>query len=419
VAIKRLHPALAVDRGVVAMLQQEACIAGRLHHPNVVATIDVVVEGAELYVVMEYVHGESLSRLLRFGRSAEPVAAPVASSIVAGVLRGLHAAHEAKGEHGEPLEILHHDVSPQNVLVGADGLARLIDFGIAHPADGPQKSASARKEVKGKLAYLAPEQVRGERATRQSDIYAAGVVLWETLAGRRLYHEDCEGALVEQILVGWVDPPSKYVPELPAALDAIALRALHARPSDRFGTAAEMADALELAIPPARAADVTGWVTRVAGEALAVREELLSDIEAVEGTPERRAAAALNWRAVAGVAAFAALASSVAAVSPEAPAVAEIRASGSSWPSAPVERSPGSGGKDEVDPAAIGAPPEPVASPPARAEGPRPASLHTTPLRRGVAIERELSPDPHDDCDPPYAVDSQGIRIYKRACLRR
>lgn len=419
VAVKRLHPALAADRGVVAMLQQEACIAGRLHHPNVVATVDVVVEGAELYVVMEYVHGESLARLLRFGPCAEAAAAPVASSIVAGVLRGLHAAHEAKGEHGEPLEILHRDVSPQNVLVGADGLARLIDFGIARPADGPQSNSGARKELNGKLAYLAPEQIRGERATRQSDIYAAGVVLWETLTGRRLYQGEGEGALVEQILVGWVDPPSKYVPELPEALDAIALRALHARPSDRFATAAEMADALELAIPPARAADVAGWVTRIAGAALAEREELLSAIEAAERTPARPAAGHVDWRAVAAVAAFAALVSSVAAVSPGAPSVAAVSSSGPSWLSVPVERKPGSGDPDEVDPVAIGAPPTPIASALSSAEGPRPASLHAAPLRSGAAIERELSSNPHDDCDPPYAVDSQGIRIYKRACFHR
>ena len=356
VAVKRLHRALAVDREVVAMLQEEACIAGRLHHPNVVPTVDVVVEGGELYVVMEYVHGESLSRLVRLGERCAPVAAPVASSILAGVLRGLHAAHEAKGEHGEPLEILHRDVSPQNVLVGADGLARLIDFGIAKPADGPQ--TGARRELKGKLAYLAPEQVRGERATRQSDIYAAGVVLWEALTGRRLYQCHSEGALVEQILIGWADPPSKYVPALPEALDAVALRALHARPSDCFATAAEMADALELAAPPARAAEVSVWVTGIAGEALAMREELLSAIEAAERRPWRRAAARVDWRGVAGAAAIAALAGTIAAVSPRTAPVASVGGPAPARLSALIDRK--SPEPNDVGPMAVGAAPAPI-----------------------------------------------------------
>ena len=131
VAIKRLHPALADDRQAVAMLINEARIAGRLHHPNVAATLDVVVDRDDAYVIMDYVHGESLARLLTAGDLATPLSSRITSAILSGALRGLHAAHDARNEHNEPLAIVHRDVSPQNILVGADGVARLIDFGIA------------------------------------------------------------------------------------------------------------------------------------------------------------------------------------------------------------------------------------------------------------------------------------------------
>src|SRR5579863_8618035 len=180
VAIKRLHPQHAKEPDFVSMFLDEARLAARIRHPNVVPTLDVVATEGELFVVMDYVPGESLSRLAAatFAAGARfPLRAVV--SIMAGSLHGLHAAHEAKSERGEPLGIVHRDVSPQNILVGIDGVARVLDFGVAKAAG--RLHTTREGELKGKLAYMAPEQLETGTLTRQSDVYAAAVVLWETL----------------------------------------------------------------------------------------------------------------------------------------------------------------------------------------------------------------------------------------------
>jgi serine/threonine protein kinase len=171
VAIKRLHPQYAKDPEFVSMFLDEARLAARIRHPNVVTTLDVVTTGAEIFLVMEYVQGESLSRLLRAVRPMmTPADTRIVATIVSGVLHGLHAAHEARDEQGQPLRIVHRDVSPQNVLVGTDGVPRVLDFGVAKAAGRVQTTREG--QLKGKLAYMAPEQVRGE-VTRVTDVYSA------------------------------------------------------------------------------------------------------------------------------------------------------------------------------------------------------------------------------------------------------
>jgi len=158
VAIKRLHRHFASDPEFVSMFVDEARLAARIRHPNVVPTLDVVRTEDELFLVMEYVSGEALSRLLRATREkGVPVTPRIAVTIGAGLLHGLHAAHTAKGERGEPLEIVHRDVSPQNVIVGTDGIARVLDFGVAKARVRLQTTREG--QVKGKLAYMAPEQL--------------------------------------------------------------------------------------------------------------------------------------------------------------------------------------------------------------------------------------------------------------------
>ena len=179
VAIKRLHRQYAQDPDFVAMFLDEARLVARIRHPNVVPTLDVTVTDGELFLVMEYIPGESLTRLIREGTSRSDRMQPnVAATIIAGVLHGLHAAHEARGERNEPLGIVHRDVSPQNVLVGTDGAPRVLDFGVAKAAGRLQTTREG--QLKGKLAYMAPEQFEGI-ATRASDVYSASVVL----SGRR------------------------------------------------------------------------------------------------------------------------------------------------------------------------------------------------------------------------------------------
>src|SRR5215472_12533797 len=177
VAIKKLYPQYAKDPEFVSMFLDEARLAARVRHPNVVTTLDVVSTAGELLLVLEYVHGESLSRLLRATAEAGALVPwRIAAAIVSGVLHGLHAAHEAKSERGEPLDLVHRDVSPQNVTVGVDGVARVLDFGIAKAVGRLTHTRGGL--VKGKYSYMAPEQVQGI-VTRRSDVFSAAILLWE------------------------------------------------------------------------------------------------------------------------------------------------------------------------------------------------------------------------------------------------
>jgi eukaryotic-like serine/threonine-protein kinase len=286
VAIKRLHPQFAADPEFVAMFLDEARLAARIRHPNVVPTLDVVATGAELFLVMEYVPGESLARLVRAVRERGTVMPPpITVAVVVGVLQGLHAAHEAKNEQGAPLGIVHRDVSPQNILVGADGQSRVLDFGVAKAAGRVQTTREG--QLKGKLAYMAPEQLRGEACSRQTDVYACAVVLWEALTGERLFRSDNEGAVVAKVLEGPVVPPSRAdVPaldpptkQLIAPLDAIVMRGLARDPKARFETARDMALALERAVSPATASQVSEWVETVASDVLVMRASQVAEIE--------------------------------------------------------------------------------------------------------------------------------------------
>jgi serine/threonine-protein kinase len=281
VAIKRLHRHLVCDPSFAAMFAEEARLAARVNHPNVVATVDVVTSESEVLLVMEYIDGESLSRLWRLADGRIP--RPIVVAVVSELLHGLHAAHEAPSENGEPLGIVHRDVSPQNVLVGADGVARLLDFGIAR-ASG-RISTTKDGDLKGKLAYMAPEQVRCEPVTRRTDVFAAGVVLWEMLAGKRLFASDNDAATIEKILVGWVPPPSSVISEVEPALDAVVMRALDPDPSKRFATAREMAVALEDALPRALGREVAEWVEWTGALELAAKR---GRIAGVERASERR-----------------------------------------------------------------------------------------------------------------------------------
>lgn len=278
VAIKRMHPHIAKDDDFVSMFIDEARLAARVRHPNVVQTLDVVQAEGELLLVMEYVHGAQLSLLLRLShRASSPVPLGIGAAIVAGMLRGLHAAHEATDERGVALELVHRDVSPHNVMVGVDGVARVIDFGVAKAVGRLQHSNSG--QLKGKAPYMAPEQIRGLGVTRRVDIFAAGVVLWETLAGKRLFQADNDAAIIGQILSYDVPPPSTLVPTIPPALDAVVQRALERNPARRFPTAREMAQALEASVPIASPAEIGEWVETIAAAELAKRTRMVATVE--------------------------------------------------------------------------------------------------------------------------------------------
>jgi serine/threonine-protein kinase len=279
VAIKRMHPQFAKDPDFLAMFVDEARLAARIRHPNVVQSLDVLAEQGEVLLVMEYIHGDALSRINRVLRSSqERIPLRIAVAIMSGVLQGLHAAHEAKSEKGEPLGIVHRDVSPQNVIVGVDGVARVLDFGIAKAAD--QVHLTREGELKGKLVYMAPEQLLGETLTRRTDIFSAAVVLWECLTGQRLFESDSQSALLARARMQKVDPPSQFAPEISPQLDAIVAKGLAMSQNDRWQTARDMALALEDCIPPATTTQVGAWVEKICVRALTERQARINEIEA-------------------------------------------------------------------------------------------------------------------------------------------
>jgi serine/threonine protein kinase len=233
VAVKRLHPQYAGSREFVRMLLDEARLSGRIRHPNVVPTLDVVLQDREVFLVMEYVHGESFARLLK-GRT-EPPLPEIVTALVSQVLLGLHSAHETRSERGEPLGIVHRDATPHNVMVDSEGLARIIDFGVAKARDLVQDSTGEGR-LKGKVSYMAPEQLQDGRCDRRADIYAAGVMLWEGITRRHLFTRETPGATMNAVLKGEVRLVSEMRPGLPPELDEIITQALAPDPDDRFPT---------------------------------------------------------------------------------------------------------------------------------------------------------------------------------------
>lgn len=275
VAIKRLHPQYASERDFISMFFDEANLAARINHPNVVPVIDVVASKGELLLVMEYVHGLSLARLQRVIRP-QPIPAPIVARITIDTLLGLHAAHESNDGANTPLNIVHRDVSPQNILVGADGTSRITDFGVARAARTLHHSSEG--QLKGKLAYMAPEQLKGEAISRQADLYAAGVVCWGALTGQPLFADKKDTAIIGAILHGSFYPPSSVVPSL-APYDSVLLRSLQMSPGARYATAREMAAAIERCGRVADAGEVADWVSLVAGEPLAIQRRCIDEME--------------------------------------------------------------------------------------------------------------------------------------------
>jgi serine/threonine-protein kinase len=289
VAIKRLHPHLAGDPEIAAGFAEEARLSARVAHVNVANIFDVVSADGELLLVMDYVHGESLARLLALSRpSGNPAPIAIVVRVLADALHGLHAAHEATAEDGTPLRLVHRDVSPQNILVGADGAARVVDFGIAKTIASAHVTGEG--QVKGKMPYLAPEQLLRRAIDRRTDVYAAGVTLWEALAGRRLFAASDEPTLFGKILEEPVVPPSRVDARVPAELDAIVMRAIDRDPDRRFATAREMAVALEGTRALALTSAVADWVAENARDALARRASIIADMEREAGQDAAMAA---------------------------------------------------------------------------------------------------------------------------------
>jgi serine/threonine-protein kinase len=242
VAIKCCHPHLRRDPAFVTMFLDEARLASRIHHPNVVATLDVG-DGDALYFVMQYVEGMSLSEwLTQLLAQNQRIAEDLLLRVMIDSLAGLHAAHELRDHDGNSFRLVHRDVSPQNLLIGLDGVTRIADFGIAKAETRATRTRTG--QVKGKTGYMPPEQILGEPLDRRADLYAAGVVFWEALVGRRLFEGESDAATINQVLNAEIPAPSTVTNASPA-FDALVQRALQFQADDRYATAVEFSRALE------------------------------------------------------------------------------------------------------------------------------------------------------------------------------
>lgn len=276
VAIKVLHPHLAHDDEFISMFLDEARLAARIRHPNVVPTLDISdSQGDGYFLVMEYIEGDHFGSLLREAARAGKTLPPGLSlRVVVDALEGLGAAHSLVGADGQPLGIVHRDISPHNIMVGSDGTTRITDFGVAKAE--VRMSSTRDGQFKGKLAYMAPEQAASGHADQRSDLFGMAVVLWESLVGRRLFKAENNAELLNRLLYIPIPPPSEYIPEL-APLDALLAKALEREPEGRFQTAPEFIEAIETA-----AAGVGGLVpSRAVGRA--VKEYLGTKIEREAG----------------------------------------------------------------------------------------------------------------------------------------
>lgn len=248
VAIKRLHPHLASQREFVEMFLDEARLAAGIHHPNVVSILEVGASEGGYHLVMEYIEGDTLAHLLGSTRArGSTVPSKITLRIALDLLAGLDAAHELRDAEGLPVELVHRDVSPQNVLVGSDGTARITDFGVAHAASRISVTRAGH-QLKGKIAYMAPEQVRGDRKLdRRADVFSAGIVIWEALAARRLFKADRDRGTLSRVLNQRIPELNEFAPDLPPRLCDAVMRALVRDPEGRYQSSGEFADSLEAA----------------------------------------------------------------------------------------------------------------------------------------------------------------------------
>lgn len=284
-AIKVMHQQLNEDQNAVMMLLDEAHIASRLHHPNVVPVLDIGTFGDGYYLVMDYVEGCSLQQLLKLSPEHRPLKAIV--SIMLDSLRGLHAVHTLRGLNDEELHVVHRDVSPHNLLLGLDGGCRVTDFGIAKAKQ--RFTDTGMGGHKGKLAFMAPEQMRGlPNLDARVDVWAAGVTLYSALTGVHPFREENDAATIHAVLGAVIPLPSETGLKPPAAFDDVIMRALQRDPDARYATAEEFADALRsVALQEGvlgSSSDVAKWVKAACGTRLAERRRKLAGIPKSDAT---------------------------------------------------------------------------------------------------------------------------------------
>jgi len=248
VAVKTIIATDEDSGNLEEMLFEEASLASQVRHPNVAQTLDLGEQAGMLYLVMEWVDGEPLDSIMRAARSVGGIPIAIAVHFIIQALKGLHAAHEAKNSKGEPLGIVHRDISPQNLLVTYSGVVKLVDFGVAkatHQTSQPTQLGT----VKGKFAYMSPEQVHGQQIDARADVFAMGIVLYRITTGKHPFKSDSPAATIHNILTTGPARPSELMPTYPTALEQVVMKALARKKAERFASAHEMMLALEQALP--------------------------------------------------------------------------------------------------------------------------------------------------------------------------
>jgi serine/threonine protein kinase len=244
VAIKRIHPHLVEDEILVTMFLDEARVAARISHPNVATVFELGKHKNTYWIAMEYLHGEPLREVMRrTDELGQIMPTEIACRVIADAAEGLHSAHELLGRNGEKLGLVHRDVTPHNLFVTYDGTTKVVDFGIAKHA--ARTSNTRAGTLKGKLAYMSPEQVGGEALDRRTDVFALGVVLWELTTGERLFRMETDLDTLAKVRACLVPRPSERVPGYPPDLEAVVMKALTRNRLERYATARELSRALQ------------------------------------------------------------------------------------------------------------------------------------------------------------------------------
>ncbi len=277
VALKICLPHLARDPFSQRLFLEEARIVGRISHPNVAQVYEVGFHQGSYFIVMEYVPGRSLRQLYRrvteLGGKMPP---PVAARIIADAAAGLHAAHELRDNRGLSMGVVHRDVTPHNLVVTHDGITKVVDFGVAQTNRATLVPDAGY--FNGKMAYLSPEQARGDMLDRRADVHSLGIVLWELVTGRRLFRGKNDLETIINVLDGHIPLPSYLAPSCGRSIDRIVMRALSERPSERFATTLDLSRALAglrgIGGDAATASDVAEYVDQLFPDETAATREL-------------------------------------------------------------------------------------------------------------------------------------------------
>jgi len=276
VAVKAMLPDLAEETEFVRMFLDEVRLVRSIRHPNVVNVYDVGEHEGVMWMSMEWVEGESLHTVIAEAGKRRAIPPEMAVRIIADAAAGLHAAHELKDENGAPRSVVHRDISPHNILIGTNGVVKLVDFGVARSV-GRVSEATRAGQLKGKFGYMSPEQARGKPVDRRSDLFALGIVLFELTTSRRLFRGESDIETLKLVISSRIPRPSSFDPKYPAELERIVLKALERDPAQRYQTGFELETDLRTYLKTERIVvpqgGIAGLLKRVLGQRIEQRRK--------------------------------------------------------------------------------------------------------------------------------------------------